>query len=151
MRFFLILSNLFLFTICFSQNNFDLKTIYKKANNNNFKLENFTFKYDKDQGTFLKIDNDLNIETRYYVEYYDSAYTSDGNNFVISFMTDVTKFNQYSHKDNFIGMFTLLYDKKNGNLLGVKINPINVVENGHSTKEEFYLTEIGKVEIIKKL
>lgn len=128
------------FTICsfvFAQSNQNVTTYYRKMPNGQIAEENFTFNFNTNTGKLLMTDNDLGTSKEYLIKFNETMY--DNNNyFNIFYESDHVQnvLKNKSRTDN--GFFSVFYDVKNGNILGVKVI---LVSTG---KVDFYLTELGK-------
>ncbi len=125
----------------FSQNDIYFKTFYKNNPTLEFTEERFEFSFLAKEAILILKDLDLNVERKYYVNFYKSSYSKDGKNYLVSYITDMDRHLKYYNDFDEAGMFIILYDKKNGNILGVKIK-LGDAEN--KKLYDIYLTEKGK-------
>lgn len=128
----------------FSQNSLiEFTTDYKNSPSFKFNNENYNFKI-IDNKKIIVNDLDLKIVTEYFVNFMDSSYTKGNEFFMISYTTDFEKTNKIASTkiSNFEPkFFILIYDKKNGNILAIKI--YNQVD-GKFQNPQIYLTELGR-------
>lgn len=142
---------IFTFLVCLfsvisnSQNDFSVKTNFKIKPDNKIAIENFSFTYESQNSTLEILDLDLNISQTFSAKFYDSTYSKDGKFYIISYMSDIMKYEQYSLVNSFIGLFTFFYDDKNGKLLFVKVQSVLSEKSNLPEKNDFYLTELGKL------
>lgn len=128
-------------TICsfsFAQTNISVSTNYRKTPNGQIVKENFTFTFNTNSGKLLMTDNDFGRTKEYLIEFKETMY-DNGSLFNIVYQSDHVNnvLQNRSKSDN--GFFSVFYDEKNGNVLGVKI--ILVSTGG---EVDVYLTEKGK-------
>lgn len=121
-----------------AQENFTFKTDYKLKPNGEYAVENFSFSFQQDKGKLIRKDLDLGYEKTYWIKFYDSSYSTDGNYFLVAYVTDFEKHfeNEIDKKD--VNNFTIIYNKKLGEILYFKIQSLS------SEMESFYLTKLGK-------
>ena len=128
----------------FSQNSLiEFTTNYKNSPSFKFNNENYNFKI-IDNKKIIVNDLDLKVVTEYFVDFMDSSYTKENEFFIISYTTDFEKTNKeaFTKISNFEPkFFILIYDKKNGNILAIKI--YNHVD-GKFDNPQIYLTKLGR-------
>ena len=66
-----------------AQENFTFKTDYKLKPNGEYAVENFSFSFQQDKGKLIRKDLDLGYEKTYWIKFYDSSYSTDGNYFLL--------------------------------------------------------------------
>ena len=134
---FLISSN-----FIFAQNDTFFETYYKNRPDLKFTEERFSFKFIAEEKVLIQNDIDLNVQKKYFVNFYDSTYTEDYANYMVAYAEDLNKHYEL-YKNTDVRMFTIIYDKKNGDILAIKIQRIET-----NKLNDFYLTKKGK-EILK--
>ncbi|WET02737.1 hypothetical protein P0R33_00100 [Flavobacterium sp. YJ01] len=134
---FLISSN-----FIFAQNDIFFETYYKNRADLKFTEERFSFKFIAEEKILVQNDIDLNVQKKYFVNFFDSAYTKDSANYMVAYAEDLNKHYEV-YKNTDVRMFTIIYDKKNGEILALKIQRIE-----ENKLNDFYLTRKGK-EILK--
>lgn len=134
---FLISSN-----FIFAQNDIFFETFYKNRADLKFTEERFSFKFIAEEKVLVQNDLDLNVQKKYFVNFFDSAYTEDSANYMVAYAEDLNKHYEV-YKDTDVRMFTIIYDTKNGEILALKIQRIE-----ENKLNDFYLTRKGK-EILK--
>lgn len=126
----------------FAQNDIFFETYYKNRPDLKFTEERFSFKFIAEEKVLLQNDIDLNVQKKYFVNFYDSTYTENSANYMVAYTEDLNKhYKLYKNTD--IRMFTIIYDKKNGDILALKIQRIEA-----NKLNDLYLTKKGK-EILK--
>ena len=115
-----------------------VQTLYKSIPPQEFSLEKNDFVFDVEEGTLYKKDNKDNVENKYYIEYKKEFYDENNNFFFVEYKTDFKKNAQYSVDKSDIGLFTIMYDKKGGEVLTVILNFLN------ADGAALYLTEKGE-------
>lgn len=126
----------------FCQNDINIDTYYKNNPTLNFTEERFSFSFLAKEKLLIKNDIDLNVIKQYPIEFFDSSYSKDGKYYLIAYITDINRINENESQNFDLGMFFILYDKKNGEILAVKIK---LKEN---ELYDFYLTKKGR-EVLK--
>lgn len=125
-----------------AQNDIFFETYHKNKPDLKFSKERFSFKFLAKEKVLIQNDIDLNIQKKYFVNFYDSTYTKNPEYYMIAYLEDLNKHYQLFHNTD-IRLFMILYDKKNGNILALKIQRVTT-----NNLIDFYLTEKGK-EIMK--
>lgn len=82
-------------------------------------------------------DNDFGITKEYLIKFKDTMY-DEGDFFNIVYGSDILQNIKQQRSKDENGLFAVVYDKKNGDILGVKIIFF------HKENIDFYLTEKGK-------
>lgn len=122
----------------FAQEDFEFKTEFKLKPNGEVAFENYNFSFFPKKGKLIRKDLDLGHEKVYWIKFYDSQYSSNGDKYIVLYSTDFeTHFAKENNKKD-VNSFTLVYDKKLGNILFFKINSLS------DNAESFYLTKLGK-------
>ncbi|PKB15554.1 hypothetical protein [Flavobacterium sp. 5] len=133
---------LYLFTILFFNQLYSqtvvVQTIYKSIPPQEFSLEKNDFIFDTKEGTLLKKNTQDNIENKYYIEFKKEFYDENNNFYFVEYKTDFKKHNQNSGKKSDIGIFSIMYDKKDGTVLTVVLNFLE------ADSPALYLTEKGE-------
>lgn len=132
------------FTITFGQENIiKFETFYK--NNPDLKFEEEHYEFELSKGILTKYDADLNEKLEYFVSFMDSSYTKGNQFYFVCYNTNIEQYKKNENKtkltDYELGMYCLMYDKKLGNILGIKIYSST---NGKLQNETIYLTKLGR-------
>jgi hypothetical protein len=133
---FYILTFLF-FNQLYSQKVF-VQTVYKSIPPQEFSLENNDFVFDINEGTLSKKNTKDSIENRYYIEFKKEFYDANNEFYFVEYKTDFKKHNQNAGSKSEIGLFTIMYDKKEGAVLAVFLNLLEAENTA------LYLTEKGE-------
>ncbi|MBL0294508.1 MAG: hypothetical protein IPQ04_09650 [Saprospiraceae bacterium] len=131
---------IFILTICsfsFAQTNLIFSTTYKKTFNGNIANESFTFNFNTNSGKLLMTDNDFGSTKEYLIKYKDIMYDKE-DYFNIIYESDILQNIKQQRSKSENGIFGVIYDKKNGDILGVKILFF------HKENIDLYITEKGK-------
>lgn len=115
-----------------------VQTLYKSVPPQEFSLEKNDFVFNVEEGTLYKNNNNDNVENKYFIEYKKEFYDENNNFFFVEYKTDFKKNAQYSVDKSDIGLFTIMYDKKGGEVLTVILNFLN------ADGAALYLTEKGE-------
>ena len=133
---------LYLFTILFFNQLFSQKisvqTLYKSIPPQEFSLEKNDFIFDLEEGILYKKNDKDTIQNKYYIEYKKEFYDENNNFFFVEYKTDFKKHNQNPTDKSDIGLFTIMYNKKDGEVLTVILNFLN------ADGAALYLTEKGE-------
>jgi hypothetical protein len=115
-----------------------VQTVYKSIPPQEFSLEKNDFVFDVKEGTLHKKNNSDAIENKYYIEFKKEFYDENNNFYFVEYKTDFKKHNQNAGNKSEIGLFTIMYEKKDGTILAVFLNFLEA-EN-----VALYLTEKGE-------
>jgi hypothetical protein len=133
---------LYLFTILFLNQLYSqtvsVQTIYKSQPPQEFSLEKNDFAFDVKEGILLKKNTQDDVENKYYIEFKKEFYDANNDFYFVEYKTDFKKHNQNSGSKSDVGLFTIMYDKKEGTVLTVILNFLEA-EN-----PALYLTEKGE-------
>lgn len=133
---------LYLFTILFFNQLYSQKisvqTLYKSIPPQEFSLEKNDFIFDLEEGILYKKNDKDTIQNKYYIEYKREFYDENNDFFFVEYKTDFKKHNQNSADKSDIGLFTIMYNKKDGEVLTVILNFLN------ADGAALYLTEKGE-------
>lgn len=133
---------LYLFTFLFFNHLYSQKvfvqTVYKSLPPQEFSEEKNDFVFDAQEGILLKKNIQDNLEKKYYIVLVKEFYDQDNNFYFVEYKTDFKKRAENPGSDSQIGIFTIMYDKKEGTVLAVIINFLDA-ENA-----ALYLTEKGE-------
>ena len=133
---------LYLFTILFFNQLYSqtvaVQTIYKSIPPQEFSLEKNDFVFDTEEGTLLKKNTQDTIESKYFIEFKKEYYDENSDFYFIEYKTDFKKHNKNSGNKSDIGLFTIMYDKKDGEVLTVILNFLE------ADNPALYLTEKGE-------
>jgi len=133
---------LFLFAILFfnqlHSQTVSVQTLYKSIPPQEFSLEKNNFIIDSKEGILLKKNTEDNTESKNYIEFKKEFYDENNNFYFVEYKTDFKKHNLNSGKKSDVGLFTIMYDKKDGTILTVVLNFLEA-EN-----PALYLTEKGE-------
>lgn len=129
---------LFLVSNIYSQEDLVFKTDYKYKPNGKIAIENYEFSFLPNQGKLIRKDLDLGFTKTYWIKFYDTSYSKDGKYFIVTYGTDYEKHMAIEKNDRDLNAFTIVYDKKMGNILLFSIDSLS---DGVSS---FYLTKLGK-------
>ena len=105
--------------VAYSQSNTDIDVKYRLKPDRSVAKENINFYFDVKQGKLTITDNDFNSQKEYLIKLHETSYDNAGL-FNIGFITDVVKHTLEKRPESEIGAFSIIYDEKNGNLVGVK-------------------------------
>jgi hypothetical protein len=133
---FYILTLLF-FNHLYSQKVF-VQTVYKSQPPQEFSEEKNDFVFDAKEGTLIKKNIQDNLENKYHIELKKEFYDENKEFYFVEYKTDFKKHNQNSGNKSDIGIFTIMYEKKEGTVLTVILNFLDE-ENA-----VLYLTEKGE-------
>ncbi|PJJ08904.1 hypothetical protein CLU83_2211 [Flavobacterium sp. 1] len=128
---------LLLFNQLYSQK-ISVQTLYKSIPPQEFSLEKNDFVFDLEKGTLNKKNNEDNVENKYYIEFKKEFYDENNNFYFVEYKTDFKKNAQNSVDKSEMGLFTIMYDKKDGTVLTVILNFLN------ADGAALYLTEKGE-------
>nr|WP_315196565.1 hypothetical protein [uncultured Flavobacterium sp.] len=137
MKYALYIFTLLLFNQLYSQKIF-VQTVYKSIPPQEFSLEKNDFVFDVKEGTLNKKNNKDNVENKYYIEFKKEFYDENNNFYFVEYKTDFKKNAQNLVDKSEIGLFTIMYDKKEGTVLTVILNFLN------ADGAALYLTEKGE-------
>jgi hypothetical protein len=115
-----------------------VQTIYKSQPPQEFSLEKNDFAFDVKEGILLKKNTQDDVENKYYIEFKKEFYDANNDFYFVEYKTDFKKHNQNSGSKSDVGLFTIMYDKKEGTVLTVILNFLEA-EN-----PALYLTEKGE-------
>ncbi|REH01943.1 hypothetical protein [Flavobacterium aquicola] len=115
-----------------------VQTIYKSIPPQEFSLEKNDFNFDLKEGILLKKNSQDNVESKYYIEFKKEFYDADNNFYFVEYKTDFKKHNQNLGSKSDVGIFTIMYDKKDGTVLTVILNFLE------ADGAALYLTEKGE-------
>lgn len=133
----LYIFTLLLFNQLYSQKVF-VQTVYKSVPPQEFSEEKNDFVFDSNEGTLNKKNTQDNVENSYYIEFKREFYDDNNEFYFVEYKTNFKKHNQNSRDKSEIGLFTIMYDKKDGIVLAVFLNFLDA-ENA-----ALYLTEKGE-------
>lgn len=126
-----------LFNQLYSQK-ISVQTLYKSIPPQEFSLENNDFVFDTNEGTLNKKNTKDNIENNYYIEFKKEFYDENNEFYFVEYKTDFKKHNQNAGSKSDIGLFTIMYDKKEGTVLAVFLNLLEAENTA------LFLTEKGE-------
>jgi hypothetical protein len=133
---------LYIFTLLFFNHLYaqkvSVQTVYKSIPPQEFSEDKNDFIFDANEGTLLKKNAQNNVESKYYIEFKKEFYDEDKDFYFVEYKTDFKKHNQNSGNKSDIGIFTIMYDKKEGTVLTVIINFLE------ADGAALYLTEKGE-------
>lgn len=133
---------LYLFTILFFNQLYSqtvtVQTLYKSIPPQEFSLEKNDFIFDAIDGSLQKKNTKDNVENKYYIEFKKEFYDENNDFYFVEYKTDFKKHNQNSGNKSDVGIFTIMYDDKEGTVLAVILNFLEA-EN-----PALYLTEKGE-------
>jgi hypothetical protein len=86
------------------------------------------------EGKLYSNDKDLNIQKQYYIKFKNTFYDNAGL-FNLAYETDVVTHTLNSRPKSEVGIFLIIYDEKNGKIVGVRI-----IKQG---SDDTFLTEFG--------
>ena len=133
---------LYLLTILFFNHLYSqtvsVQTLYKSIPPQEFSLEKNDFILDVKEGTLLKKNTQDTTENRYYIEFTKEYYDTNNNFYFVEYKTDFKKHNQNLGSKSDVGLFTIMYDKKEGTVLTVILNLLE------ADGAALYLTEKGE-------
>ena len=115
-----------------------VQTVYKSIPPQEFSAEKNDFVFDMQEGTLNKKNSQDAIENNYYIQFKREFYDDNSEFYFMEYKTDFKKHNQNSRDKSEIGLFTIMYDKKDGIVLAVFLNFLDA-ENA-----ALYLTEKGE-------
>jgi hypothetical protein len=134
--------SLYLFTILFfahlHSQTVSVQTLYKSIPPQEFSLEKNDFTFEIKEGVLLKKNTQDNVESKYYIEFKKEFYDANNDFYFVEYKTDFKKHKQNSGNKSDAGLFTIMYDKKDGTVLTVILNFLEA-EN-----PALYLTEKGE-------
>lgn len=133
---------LYIFTILFINQLYSQKisvqTLYKSIPPQEFSLEKNDFVFDIEEGMLYKKGGPDNVENKYYIEFKKEFYDENNNLYFVEYKTDFKKNVENSVDKSDIGLFTIMYDKKEGEILTVILNFLD------ADSAALYLTEKGE-------
>jgi hypothetical protein len=112
--------------------------LYKSIPPQEFSLEKNDFVFDVKEGILYKKNNADNEENKYYIEFKKEFYDENNNFYFVEYKTDFKKNTQNSVDKSDVGLFTIMYDKKGGEVFTVILNFLN------ADGAALYLTEKGE-------
>lgn len=132
----------YLFTILFFNQFYSqtisVQTLYKSEPPQEFSLEKNDFIIDTNEGTLVKKNTENAIENKYYIEFKKEYYDENSDFYFLEYKTDFKKHNQNSGNKSEVGLFSIMYDKKDGTVLTVILNFLE------ADNPALYLTEKGE-------
>lgn len=137
MKYSFYIFTLLFFTQLYSQKVI-VQTVYKSVPPLEFSEEKNEFIFDAKEGTLHKKNNKDNVENKYYIEFKKEFYDENNNFYFVEYKTDFKKRSQLADSKSDIGLFTIMYDKKDGTVLTVILNFLN------ADGVALYLTEKGE-------
>jgi hypothetical protein len=137
MKQFLYTITLLLFNQLYSQK-ISVQTLYKSMPPQEFSLEKNDFVFDIKEGTLNKKNTKDNVENKYYIEFKKEFYDTNNEFYFVEYKTDFKKHNQNAGSKSETGLFTIMYDKKEGTVLAVFLNLLEAENTA------LYLTEKGE-------
>lgn len=130
------LFTLFLFsTMSYSQNNTSIEIKYRMKPDRSVANENLKFNFNISNGKLTITDYDFNTQKSYLIKF-DKTFYDNAGLFNVAYSTDIVNHTLEKRPKSEIGLFVIIYDEKNGNLIGVK----TVFEN---SDVETYFTFFG--------
>lgn len=115
-----------------------VQTVYTVEPPQEFSEEKNDFVFDAKEGTLIKKNSKNNLENKYYIELKKEFYDENEEFYFVEYRTDFKKHSQNSGNKSEIGVFTIMYEKKEGTVLTVILNFLDK-ENA-----ALYLTEKGE-------
>lgn len=133
-------------SICFGQESFIIKTQFETIYPKVFTDGNFTFEFDNKTKLLKMTDNDSSITKTSPVTFYNSGYSKDKKVYIVSFGTDLAKLDLSKENLFDIRNYTIMYDKKLGNVIMVKVVFDNFIgsELKMAKNDIWYWTEYGR-------
>ncbi|WP_348798541.1 hypothetical protein [Flavobacterium adhaerens] len=113
-------------------------TMYKSIPPQEFSLEDNDFVFDINEGTLIKTNTKEAIENKFFIEFKKEFYDSNNDFYFVEYKTDFKKRSQYTGDKSDVGLFTIMYDKKDGIVLAVFLNLLEAENTA------LYLTEKGE-------
>jgi hypothetical protein len=133
---FYILTFLF-FNHLYSQKVF-VQTLYKSIPPQEFSEEKNDFVFDAKEGTLIKKNSQDNLENKYYIKFVKEFYDENKEFYFVEYKTDFKKNVENSVDKSEIGIFTIMYNEKDGTVLSVILNFLE------ADGAALYLTEKGE-------
>lgn len=130
----LIMISTISFQFCYSQQDVTIDTQYRMKPDKSFARENYYFGFFPSDGKLYTNDKDLSIRKEYYIEFKNTMYDDKGI-FNVVYTTDAVQHALNRKPQSELGVFSILYNEKKGNVIGVRI----ITKNS----DEIYLTEFG--------
>ncbi|WP_428231097.1 hypothetical protein [Flavobacterium sp.] len=127
-----------LFSICsitYAQNSAKIDVSFRLKPDRNVAKENISFYFDVENGKLFISDIDLQLNNSYLIKF-DKTFYDNAGLYNMVFSTDVVSHTLEKRPKSEIGLFSIIYDEKNGNIVGVK----TVFQNSNL---ETYLTQYG--------
>ena len=125
----------FLSTILYSQSNTSIDVNYRMKPDRSVAKEKLNFYFNVDNGKLFIKDFDFNSNKEYLIKF-DKTFYDNAGLFNVVFSTDVVNHTLERRPKSEIGLFSVIYDEKNGNVVGIK----TVFQ---SSDVETYLTQFG--------
>ncbi|WDF63171.1 hypothetical protein [Flavobacterium sp. KACC 22763] len=97
--------------------------------------ENISFYFDVENGKLLITDIDIQLNNSYLIRF-DKTFYDNAGLYNMVFSTDIVNHTLEKRPKSDMGLFSIIYDEKNGNIVGVK----TVFQNSDL---ETYLTQYG--------
>jgi hypothetical protein len=127
-----------LFSVCsiiYAQNSAKIDVSFRLKPDRNVAKENISFYFDVENGKLFISDIDLQLNNSYLIKF-DKTFYDNAGLYNMVFSTDVVSHTLEKRPKSEIGLFSIIYDEKNGNIVGVK----TVFQNSNL---ETYLTQYG--------
>jgi hypothetical protein len=133
----LYILTLLFFNHLYSQKVF-VQTVYKSIPPQEFSEEKNDFVFDAKDGTLIKKNSQDNSENKYYIKLVKEFYDENQEFYFVEYKTDFKRNVENSIEKSEIGIFTIMYDKKEGTVLSVILNFLE------ADGAALYLTEKGE-------
>jgi len=115
-----------------------VQTVYKSIPPQEFSEEKNVFIFDSQEGSLLKKKTEDSVENKYYIVLVKEFYDENKDFYFVEYKTDFKKHNQKEGNKSEIGLFTIMYEEKEGIVLAVFLNFLEA-ENA-----ALYLTKKGE-------
>lgn len=132
--FLLVITSLLITQFSYAQNNVSIDTQYRMKPDRTVAKESNYFGFYISEGKLYTNDKDLNIQKQYYIKFKNTIYDNAGL-FNLAYETDVVKHTLNSRPKSEVGIFLIIYDEKNGKIVGVRIIKYD--------SDDTFLTEFG--------
>jgi hypothetical protein len=133
----LYILTLLFFNHLYSQKVF-VQTVYKSIPPQEFSEEKNDFVFDANEGTLIKKNSQDNLENKYYIKLVKEFYDEKQEFYFVEYKTDFKRNAENSIEKSEIGVFTIMYNEKEGTVLSVILNFLE------ADGAALYLTEKGE-------
>jgi hypothetical protein len=115
-----------------------VQTVYKSIPPQEFSEEKNEFIFDVQGGTLTKKNSQNNVESKYFIQLAKEYYDENKDFYFVEYKTDFKKNAENAVAKSEVGIFTIMYNEKEGTVLTVILNFLE------AESAALYLTEKGE-------